>query len=63
MVTPAARREAVSRLREHHEASERRACLVIGADRTAIRYRCRRGDDAAVRGRLRALAGERRRFG
>jgi len=63
MVTPAARREAVAHLREHHEASERRGCLVIGADRTAIRYRRRRGDDAAVRGRLRVLAGERRRFG
>jgi len=62
-VTPAARREAVAHLREHHEASERRACLVIGADRTAIRYRRRRDGDAAVRGRLRVLAGERRRFG
>ena len=28
-----------------------------------VRYRRLRGDDAALRGRLRALAGERRRFG
>ena len=39
MVTPAARREAVAHLREHHAVSERRACRVLGADRTAVRYR------------------------
>ncbi|SEN90502.1 HTH-like domain-containing protein [Palleronia pelagia] len=43
--------------------SERRACAVIGADRTSIRYRSRRPDDADLRERLRALASERRRFG
>ena len=63
MVTPAARREAVAHLREHHAVSERRACRVLGADRTAVRYRSVRPDDAATRARLRALAGERRRFG
>ncbi len=63
MVTPAARREAVAILVERHEMSERRACSVIGADRTSIRYRGRRPDDHALRERLRALASERRRFG
>jgi putative transposase len=63
MVTPAARREAVAHLREHHEVSERRACSVIGADRTTVRYRHRRAGDHELRARLRALAGERRRFG
>ncbi len=43
--------------------SERRACLVIGADRSSIRYRSRRPGDAALRGRMRELAAERRRFG
>jgi putative transposase len=43
--------------------SERRACSLIGADRSTIRYRSCRPDDAALRGRLRALAQERRRFG
>lgn len=43
--------------------SERRACTVIGADRTSVRYRVRRADDEPIRARLRELASERRRFG
>jgi putative transposase len=43
--------------------SERRACRVIAADRSSVRYRADRPDDAPVRERLRALAAERRRFG
>ena len=63
MVTPAARREAVAILVDVHGMSERRACSVVGADRTSVRYRSRRPDDAELRERLKALAGERRRFG
>jgi len=63
MVTPAARREAVAHLRTSFEVSERRACKVLGTDRTLVRYRCRRADDAIVRARLRELAAIRRRFG
>jgi putative transposase len=63
MVTPALRREAVAHLETAHRMSERRACSLIGADRTSVRYRAKRGDDAALRERLKALAFERRRFG
>lgn len=63
MVTPAARREAVAHLRTTFEVSERRACKALGADRTSVRYRSGRADDAAVRARLRELAAIRRRFG
>jgi putative transposase len=63
LVTPAARREAVAHLRTSLEVSERRACTIIAADRSTVRYRARRPDDAALRARLRALAEERRRFG
>ncbi len=63
MVTPAARREAVAHLRTSLEVSERRACTMISADRSAVRYRSRRPDDADLRGRLRELADQRRRFG
>jgi len=63
MVTPAARREAVAQLRVAYEVSERRACSALGADRTSVRYRSSRPDDAAARTRLRELAAVRRRFG
>ena len=63
MVTPAAKREAVGHLRSAFEVSERRACTVIEADRTSVRYRVRRADDEPIRVRLRELASQRRRFG
>jgi len=43
--------------------SERRACRVIGAERTSVRYVATRLDDGVLRERLKDLAGERRRFG
>ncbi len=42
---------------------KRRACKITGADRSSVRYRHRRREDAELRVRLRTLAGERRRFG
>jgi len=63
VVTPAARREAVTHLQTVFEMSERRACRVIGTDRTTIRYAPKRADDGELRDRLKALAQERRRFG
>lgn len=46
-----------------YAVSQRRACSVIGADRTSVRYRSTRPDDAEIRTRLRELAAIRRRFG
>ena len=43
--------------------SQRRAMRLLGVDRSAVRYRKKRKDDAADRELLRALAAERRRFG
>lgn len=43
--------------------SQRRACWVIGLEPKTYRYASTRPDDAGLRARLRALAGERRRFG
>ena len=63
MVTPAARREAAAHLGVAYEVSERRACSALGADRTSVRYRSRRPDDATARSGLRELAAVRRRFG
>ena len=55
MVTPAASREAVAHLKSVHEVSERRACAVLGADRSSVRYRSRRSDDSEIRARIRDL--------
>jgi transposase InsO family protein len=63
VVTPAARRAAVSVARDAHGITERRACLILGSDRSVIRYRPRQANDAALRDRLKELAAERRRFG
>ena len=63
MVTPAERRDAVAHLEKVFEVSQRRACTVLGTDRSTIRYYSMRPDDAALRARLRELAAVRRRFG
>jgi putative transposase len=63
MVTPAAGREAVAHLLGGCAMSERRACRVVAAARSGVRYQRRRPDDDRLRKRLKALAEERRRFG
>ncbi len=63
MVTPAVKREGVAHLRSLPGLSERRACRIAGADRRMIRYLAQRAPDSVLRGRLRDLASERRRFG
>ena len=62
-MTPAARREAVAHPEESYEMSERRACSLIGADRSSVRYRHRRPDDTELREELREAAEKHRRFG
>ena len=52
MVTPAAHREAAAYLRWAYEMSERRACRVLGVDRTSVRYEATRPDDGVLRERL-----------
>ncbi len=63
MVGPAAKRDAVAHLKAVLGLSERRACSIVSADRTMIRYRSQRPVDTGLRERLRVLANERRRFG
>ena len=43
--------------------SDRRACRLIGVNRSAWQYKPLRGKDDAVRERMREIANERRRFG
>ena len=64
MVTPVARRAAVSHIREAHGLSERVACRLVGYSRSSYRRpRQRDQADAALRERLLELAAERPRFG
>jgi putative transposase len=63
MVGRAAKGEAVAHLRTMFRMSERRACSLIAADRSSVRYRSCRPPDAELRGQLRDLADARRRFG
>jgi putative transposase len=63
VVTPAARREAVAHREQGYERSERRACSLIGADKSSVRYRHRRPDDRELREVPRGVAETHRRFG
>jgi hypothetical protein len=58
MVGPAAKREGVAHLRAVMGLSERRACTLVDADRTMIRYQSRRTPDTELRGQIRDLAAD-----
>ncbi len=53
----------VSEMRAQFRLSERRACRLVLVHRSSVRYRRHRGDDTALRTRLKELALVRRRFG
>jgi putative transposase len=53
----------VARLMERHGLGQRRACRLVGLNRSSLGYQPRRPDDTLVRQRLRELAGQQRRFG
>ena len=63
MVTPDARRDAVVHVCQEHGVSQRRACKVLAADRSSVRYKSIRPDDAYLRDAIKKMAAERRRFG
>ncbi len=63
MVGPAAKREVISYTSKQYDVSERRACRAMKFPRSTVRYKRQRPDDEKLRGRLRAIAMQRRRFG
>ena len=63
MVAPDAKRKAVAHAVATQGVSQRRACEVLAVDRSSVRYRSIRPDDAAERAAMKAVAAERRRFG
>jgi hypothetical protein len=44
MVSPARRKDAANYLQRRHKVSERRACRVVGLNRSTKRYRAVPGD-------------------
>ena len=62
MTTPQSRRAAALRAMSKHDVSQRRACRLVGVDPETVR-REPAPDNPEIRTRMRAIAGERRRFG
>ena len=63
MVTPVGKRDAVAHACKEHGVSQRRACVILQVDRSSIRYKSIRGDDADLREAMKKVASKRRRFG
>lgn len=59
----AQRRAAVQYLQDVFGFSQRRACRLVGAARSTVRYQRRPRDDEPLRTRPGALAAQRPRFG
>jgi putative transposase len=53
----------VRQVQDAHGLSERRSCAALGVDRSSVRYRSTKADQAALRLRIRDLAGTRVRYG
>jgi putative transposase len=63
MVRPSAKRDAVKYLKVGYAVSERRACKAINIPRSTQRYRKIADDSSSIRGQIKDLAGEHRRYG
>jgi hypothetical protein len=60
---PGRRRELVRQVQAAHGVSERRSCVALGVERSTIRYRSTKPDQAPLRLRIRDLAKARVRYG
>jgi putative transposase len=63
LLTPRARRVAVSWAIKDKGYTQRRACRLVGQEPKTYRYASKRPDDDALRQRLKELASQRKRFG
>ncbi len=63
MVSPQAKREAVTVLMTERDFGVTRACGLAQLSRSLYRYRSRRADCTALRARMLEIAGEKRRYG
>lgn len=64
MVSPPSRRTAVRHLVDRRGCSERRACTLVKAARSSVRYQAKpKPNEQALRGRIRELASRHKRYG
>ena len=64
MVGPAAKRAVAKDLAKRGQCSERKACTLVSAPRSTVRYERRvKDDEAALRQRIRKLADKHKRYG
>ena len=63
MVSPQAKRAAVTHLMATRQMGVTRACGLMGISRSLYRYESKRPDDTPLKDRLTALAGQKRRYG
>jgi putative transposase len=63
VVGPQERRAAITHVMTTHGLGVTRACGLIGMSRSLYRYEAKRPDDEALKTRLTALAGQKRRYG
>lgn len=62
-MTSEAKRKDVAHVCERHGVSQRRACDILKIDRSGVRYKSVRPNDAKLREAMKKVASERRRFG
>ncbi|RJP20013.1 MAG: IS3 family transposase [Candidatus Abyssobacteria bacterium SURF_5] len=63
MVSPSARKAAAKYLRDEEMCSERRACLLMGVSRSAIRYQPQTVEDSRLREEILSLSNQHKRYG
>lgn len=63
MVTPQAKRACSDVLVYEHNRSQRRACSLMGANRSTVRYNLQKQDESELKEEIREIAYEKRRFG
>lgn len=63
MVTPRARKACCKAIVENYGFSERRACRLVGTNRASMRYVSRKTEEFLLRGKITAIAHEKRRYG
>lgn len=62
MVTPQAKKACSHAIMEHG-ISERKACQLVGVNRSTVRYKVQKHDDSELNEKIRKIAYERKRFG